>query len=45
MSFCFGRKSDRLCRTCHFSFCTICGIIISTNPPGLSKKRIRADIC
>nr|DAQ01828.1 MAG TPA: hypothetical protein [Caudoviricetes sp.] len=28
-----------------FSFCTICGIIISTNPPGLSKKRIRVDIC
>nr|DAY56992.1 MAG TPA: hypothetical protein [Caudoviricetes sp.] len=27
-----------------FSFCTICGIIISTNPPGLSKKRIRVDI-
>ena len=22
-----------------------CGIITSTNPPGLSKKRIRVDIC
>nr|DAO93810.1 MAG TPA: hypothetical protein [Caudoviricetes sp.] len=27
-----------------FSFCTDCGIIISTNPPGLSKKRIRVDV-
>nr|DAM91374.1 MAG TPA: NifQ [Caudoviricetes sp.] len=31
-------------RVCRFSFCTDCGIIISTNPPGLSKKRIRVDI-
>nr|DAL44136.1 MAG TPA_asm: hypothetical protein [Caudoviricetes sp.] len=31
-------------RVCRFSFCTICGIIISTNPPGLSKKRNRVDI-
>nr|DAL93046.1 MAG TPA: hypothetical protein [Caudoviricetes sp.] len=27
-----------------FSFCTDCGIIISTNPPGLSKKHNRMDI-
>nr|DAT71288.1 MAG TPA: NINTH ZINC-FINGER DOMAIN OF THE-finger, beta-hairpin + alpha-helix, TRANSCRIPTION [Caudoviricetes sp.] len=27
-----------------FSFCTDCGIIFSTNPPGLSKKRNRVDI-
>nr|DAJ02943.1 MAG TPA: hypothetical protein [Caudoviricetes sp.] len=27
-----------------FSFCAICGIITPTNPPGLSKKRIRVDI-
>nr|DAZ40192.1 MAG TPA: hypothetical protein [Caudoviricetes sp.] len=32
-------------RVCRFSFCTICGIITSTNLPGLSKKRIRVDIC
>nr|DAR57413.1 MAG TPA: hypothetical protein [Caudoviricetes sp.] len=31
-------------RVCHFSFCTNYGIIISTNPPGLSKKHKRADI-
>nr|DAX41432.1 MAG TPA: hypothetical protein [Caudoviricetes sp.] len=28
-----------------FSFGTNCGIIISTNPPGLSKKHNRVDIC
>nr|DAG21313.1 MAG TPA: putative S-adenosyl-L-methionine-dependent methyltransferase [Caudoviricetes sp.] len=31
-------------RVCRFSFCTNYGIIILTNPPGLSKKRIRVDI-
>nr|DAE53440.1 MAG TPA: hypothetical protein [Caudoviricetes sp.] len=44
MSFCSDNSKAAGFRVCRFSFCTICGIIISTNPPGLSKKRIRLDI-
>nr|DAR35937.1 MAG TPA: hypothetical protein [Caudoviricetes sp.] len=44
MSFCSDNSKAAGFRACRFSFCTICGKITSTNPPGLSKKHKRVDI-